>query len=149
MEELAPKIEKIEAMIHQAFRHNWRAGARAFAANFLSIIFAGIKPVVFYFLKGENIFSLTEIAAIFTLTQISLVLPLTPGALGIYEVGQIGIFALVGVDPVDAATYLVIVRFVEFLIIGLGVYMAIHFGLVRITSANLETASGQPERESR
>lgn len=141
METLAPAIEKIETLIHQTFRHDWSAGAKACAFNFLSIVLACIKPVIFFwFLKGQNVFTVGEIALIFTLTQISLVLPLTPGALGIYEGGQIGIFALIGIDAADAATYLVIVRFTDLLIVGTGLYMALHFSLIRITHAHLESA---------
>lgn len=146
MEAIAPKIENTETMIHQAFRHDWSAGAKAFTFNFLSIMMSCIKPVIFFwFLKGHNEFTLGEIALIFTLTQISLVLPLTPGALGIYEGGQIGIFALIGIDAVDAATYLVIVRFTDLLIVGAGLYMALHFSLIRITHAHLETAPSVTE----
>ncbi|MFH1227917.1 MAG: lysylphosphatidylglycerol synthase transmembrane domain-containing protein [Planctomycetota bacterium] len=140
MEDWAPKVERTELLIHQAFRHDWKAGTRAFTYNFMSIVIACLKPVIFfYFLKGHNEFTLGEIALIFTLTQISLVLPLTPGALGIYEGGQIGILALVGILPEDAATYLVIVRFTDLLIVGTGIYMAVHFGLIRITKVDVES----------
>ncbi|MFA5795475.1 MAG: lysylphosphatidylglycerol synthase transmembrane domain-containing protein [Candidatus Brocadiia bacterium] len=139
MEDWAPKMERIELLVHQAFRHDWKAGTRAFIHNFLSIVVACFKPVIFfYFLKGQNAFSLGEIALIFTLTQISLVLPLTPGALGIYEGGQIGIFSLVGILPGDTATFLVIVRFTDLLVVGAGLYMAVHFGLIRITKADVD-----------
>ncbi|MBI4712749.1 MAG: flippase-like domain-containing protein [Planctomycetes bacterium] len=141
IETALPKILHIEEMINQAFKHNWKAGALAFLFNFLSVAFAISKIVVFfYFLYGYNKFSLTEIAVMFTLSQLVMVLPLTPGSIGMYEGGQIGILhGLIGIEFADAVTYLVIVRFVDLILVGSGIYLALHYSLVRFVHAHFET----------
>jgi len=140
IENIIPKIINTEELIYQAFRHDWKAGMIAFFFNFLSIIAVVAKPVIFfYFLYHHNIFSLTEIAVIFTFSQILLVFHVTPACIGVFEGGQIGIFALVGIDAVDAASYLIIYRFVDFVLTGSGVYLAIHYNLVKFISPKIET----------
>ena len=140
IEKLIPKIIHIEELIYQAFRHDWKAGLMAFFFNFLSIVAVVIKPVIFfYFLYHHNIFSLTEIAVIFTFSQILLVFHVTPGAIGVFEGGQIVIFKIVGIGAEDALSYLVICRFVDLVLTGSGVYLAIHYNLVKFISPKIET----------
>jgi len=140
IEKLIPKIINTEELIYHAFRHDWKTGMIAFLFNFLSIIAVIIKPVIFfYFLYHHNIFSLTAIAVIFTLSQILLVFHFTPACIGIFEGGQIGIFAIVGIDAVDAASYLIIYRFVDLILTGGGVYLALHYNLVKFISPKIET----------
>ena len=150
IKKIIPKIIKTEELIYQAFKHDWKTGIVAFSFNFFSILIAFIKPIIFfYFLYHYNIFSLTEIAVIFTLSQILLVFQITPGCIGIFEGGQIGIFAIVGIGAVDAASYLLVYRFVDLIIIGTGLYLAIHYNLVRFVSARFETVdSSEKENNS-
>ncbi|MDI6733758.1 MAG: lysylphosphatidylglycerol synthase transmembrane domain-containing protein [Planctomycetota bacterium] len=149
MENLSPKIIKTENLIYQAFRHNWRAGAIAFIFSFISIAVVFIRPAIFfYFLYQKNIFSLTEIAVIFTLSQVLLVIQITPGCIGTFEGGMIGIFALVGIDAVDAVSYLLVCRFVDLLFTGSGIYLAIHYNLVNFISPRIETVTSTAEIEA-
>ncbi|MEK7309387.1 MAG: lysylphosphatidylglycerol synthase transmembrane domain-containing protein [Planctomycetota bacterium] len=149
IEKLIPKIINIEELIYQAFRHDWKAGMVAFFFNFLSIIAVVIKPVIFfYFLYHQNIFSLTEIAVIFTFSQILLVFHVTPGAIGVYEGGQIVIFKIVGIGADDALSYLVICRFVDLVLTGGGFYLAIHYNLVKFISPKIETLPAPGNNEN-
>jgi uncharacterized protein (TIRG00374 family) len=146
MEKIIPGIIKTEDLVSRAFRHNWKAGIIAFIFNFLSIALVVMRPVIFfYFLYQKNIFSLTEIAVMFTLSQILLVFQFTPGCIGIFEGGQIGIFAIIGIDAVDALSYLFIYRFVDLLLVGAGIYMAIHYNVIRFVSAHFEPVNSSDQ----
>lgn len=146
IEKIIPKIIKTEELIYLAFRHDWKTGIIAFVFNFTSIVIAFIKPLIFfYFLYHQNRFSLVEMAAIFTLSQILMVFQITPGCVGMFEGGQIGIFALVGIGTSDVASFLLVYRFVDLLITGSGIYLAIHYNLVKFVSAKLETADSPPD----
>lgn len=138
LDKIIPKVERTEILIHEAFKHDWKAGLLAFVFNFISVAIAFIKPLIFfYFLYGENRFSLVTLAIIFTLSQLLQSFQITPGCIGLFEGGQIGIFALLGIPSTDAAAYLVIIRFVDFLIIGTGVYLGLHYGLVQIARGKI------------
>ncbi|MEW6026513.1 MAG: lysylphosphatidylglycerol synthase transmembrane domain-containing protein [Planctomycetota bacterium] len=140
IEKLIPKMINMEELIYQAFKHDWKTGLIAFAFNFSSIIAAILRPVIFfYFIYHHNIFSLTEIAVIFTLSQILLVFHITPACIGVFEGGQIGIFAIVGIGSADAASYLLVYRFVDVVLTGSGLYLALHYNLVNFISPRIET----------
>lgn len=146
IEKIIPKIIKTEELIYQAFKHDWKTGIIAFIFNFISIVVVFVKPVIFfYFLYQHNVFSLTQIAVIFTLSQILLVFQITPGCIGIFEGGQIGIFAIVGISAVDTASYLLVYRLIDLIMIGSGIYLAIHYNLVKFVSAKFETIDATEE----
>jgi uncharacterized protein (TIRG00374 family) len=154
IEKLIPKIINTEELIYQAFRHDWKTGLIAFLFNFLSIIAVVAKPVIFfYFLYHQNVFSLTEIAMIFTFSQILLVFHVTPACIGVFEGGQMGIFAIIGINnpainTTDAASYLLICRFVDLVLTGGGVYLAIHYNLVKFISPKIETLPAPGNNEN-
>jgi len=149
IEKIIPKLIKTEELIYQAFRHDWKSGTIAFFFNFLSIIGVVIKPVIFfYFLHHQEVLSLTQIAVIFTLSQILLVFHVTPACIGVFEGGQIAIFAIVGIDAVDAASYLIIHRFVDLVLTSSGIYLAIHYNLVKFISPKIETLPAPGNNEN-
>lgn len=140
IEKLIPKMINMEELVYQAFKHDWKTALIAFAFNFSSIIAAILRPVIFfYFLNDQNMLSLTQIAVIFTLSQILLVFHVTPACLGVFEGGQIGIFAIVGIGSAAAASYLIVYRFVDVVLTGSGVYLALHYNLVKFISPKIET----------
>ncbi|MBI5779466.1 MAG: flippase-like domain-containing protein [Planctomycetes bacterium] len=142
IEKIIPKIINTEELIFMAFKHDWKASLIAFLFNFSSIIAAILRPVIFfYFLYHQNIFSLTEIAVIFTFSQILLVFHITPACIGVFEGGQMGIFAIVGINAADAASYLLVYRFVDVVLTGGGLYLALHYNLVKFISPKIETVS--------
>jgi len=140
IEKIVPQIIELEEMIYQAFKHDWKTGLIAYGFSFLSILVAFLKPAVFFiFLSGgSEILPLYELAMIFTLTQILLVFHITPGCIGVFEGGQMGIFKIIGIDDGVAVAYLLIYRFVDLLTTGAGVYLAIHYGLVKFVGKRLE-----------
>jgi len=54
----------------------------------------------------------------FVLTQLVFMLPTTPGGVGVYEAGVIGVFRLLGWDPALGAAYGVLLRLDDVLFIG-------------------------------
>ena len=140
IEKIIPKLARTEELIHQAFKHDWRAALLAFFFNLCSITTAFLKPLVFFwFLTGGDVFTLSQLAVIFTLSQFLQSLQVTPGCIGIFEGGQIGIFALIGVELHQAASFLAVIRLIDFLIVGGGIYLAAHYSLVRITKGKIST----------
>jgi len=49
----------------------------------------------------------------------------------VLKAGQMGIFAIVVINAVDAASYLIVYRFVDMVLTGGGLYLALHYNLVK------------------
>ncbi|GAH23155.1 unnamed protein product, partial [marine sediment metagenome] len=60
-------------------------------------------------------FKLSELALLFALTHLVLALQFTPGALGIFELGEVGVFKLVGIGPNRALAFSLMVRVTDLL----------------------------------
>ncbi|MCD6083757.1 flippase-like domain-containing protein, partial [Candidatus Aerophobetes bacterium] len=87
-----------------------------------------LKPAIFfYFLKV--ILKFSQLALLFALTHLLLSLQFTPGALGIFELGEIGIFQLVGIGPDRALAFSLMVRIADLTGVAVAAIFALHLGL--------------------
>lgn len=140
-DKIIPKTQRMEELFTEVFRHNWRIGLIVFGLAFIAVAITFVKPVlIFYCLSnGERILTWEELALIFTVGQILLSFHITPGGMGLWEGGQIGVFALMGIGSAVAAAFILIARLSDFLLAGIGGYLIVHFNLVHISKDKIET----------
>jgi uncharacterized protein (TIRG00374 family) len=83
-------------------------------------------------------FGVAEVALIFAVTLLVIGLPVSPGALGVYEGGMAGLFHMLGRSPVEGVAYAMTVHGVEIVVAGLGVFFLGQLGidLARVRDAS-------------
>lgn len=130
------RIRQMEDQIARTFN---REGASAWAA--FGLLCAGmgmifLRPLVFfYFLKDEStIFTFPELCLIFTMTQFVVAIQVTPGSLGSYEAGTIGIFAILERGDHLALAYVMGLRIAEGLLLLAGMVFAARQGIKIIST---------------
>lgn len=127
---LRTRAEEMEHLIHAAFTHRWKLFLLAQGITMLSAVSIMLRPWVFYyFARGGHLLGTEELCAIYLVTNVINSLPHTPGGLGIFEGGMVGLFALLGLGKENAAAYAVVNRAADLLLILLGLYLIVHLGL--------------------
>ncbi len=127
---LRTRAEEMEVIIHRFFSHHWRTFLAAQAVTLLSAISILMRPwVFFYFLPDRQLLGMEQLCGIFLATNVINSLPHTPGALGTFELGMVGSFALVGLPTDQAAPYSVVNRASDLFFIVLGLWLIFHYGL--------------------
>ena len=124
------RIRQMEDQISHTFTLEGRSAwpALALLAAGCGAIF--VRPLVFfYFLKEPRTFSFPELCLIFVLMQFVLGLQITPGSLGTYEGGMIGIFAILGIGEHLALAYVFCMRAVDAVLLLSGLLVATHQGI--------------------
>jgi uncharacterized protein (TIRG00374 family) len=148
---LRTKAEEMEHLIHAAFTHRWKLFLLAQAITLLSAASILFRPWIFYyFARGGYMLGIEILCAIYLLTNVINSLPHTPGGLGIFEGGMMGLFALLGLGEANAAAFSVVNRAADLLLILIGLYLIVHLGLRSIArrvakgeeTVSLEDAEG-------
>jgi uncharacterized protein (TIRG00374 family) len=138
---LRTRAEEMEVVIHRFFSHHWRTFLIAQAVTLLSAISILLRPwVFFYFLPERQLLGMEQLCGIFLATNVINSLPHTPGALGTFELGMVGSFAVVGLPTDQAAAYAVVNRASDLFFILLGLWLIVHYGL---TSMAKRVAKGE------
>lgn len=75
--------------------------------------------------------TLSELAVFFVLSQLIFMMPSTPGGIGVYEGGVIGVFRLLGWDAADGAAYGLLLRLDDLFYILFGWTLIARFGMSR------------------
>jgi uncharacterized membrane protein YbhN (UPF0104 family) len=98
-----------------------------------------LRPQVFFYFADQQLFSFAQLAIIFALIAVvSSVLWITPGGIGVFEGGMVGIFALLGISQGSAVAYGLALKMVELPLVGLGLLHLVGFGLLRISRAKIK-----------
>lgn len=134
---ITPHIFEIENEVFLSFKqHRWETFV-AFCFNLLAGLLIFLKPAIFfYFLKF--IFRFSQLALVFALTHLILAFQFTPGALGIFELGTVGIYRIVGIGAERALAFTLMVRLTDLMGVGMAVFLVIRFGLIRLWSKKIE-----------
>ncbi len=131
---IKPQISEVEEEIFLAFSQHRKETIFAFGLNLAGELFIFLKPAIFfYFLK--IILKFSQLALLFALTHLLLALQFTPGALGIFELGEIGIYQLVGIGPDKALAFSLMVRIADFVGVGIAAIFGLHLGLKTLLGA--------------
>ena len=123
-----PTIFKLEGEIFSAFDKYGKSTLKAFLLNLFigGLIF--VKPFIFFYFL-DFILNLPQLALLFALTHLILALQFTPGALGIFEWGEVGIFGLIGIASEKALAYSLMVRIADLLVVVGASIAGVHMGV--------------------
>jgi uncharacterized protein (TIRG00374 family) len=105
-------------------------------AALLSPVVQLFRPTLFFALLGRqgpaaDFPTLPELSVFFVLSQLLFMMPSTPGGIGVYEGGVIGIFRLMGWEVADGAAYGVLLRLDDLVYVLFGFASAARFGMSR------------------
>jgi len=137
MGKIIPHISEIENEIFLSFRQHRRATFIAFCLNLLAGFLIFLKPAIFFYFL-EFIFRFSQLALVFALTHLILAFQFTPGALGIYELGAVGIYRIIGIGADKALAFTLMIRFTDLIGVSVAVFLVIRFGLLRFRSEKKE-----------
>ncbi|MFO8033862.1 MAG: flippase-like domain-containing protein [Candidatus Bipolaricaulota bacterium] len=132
----ADRVAEMEGEVHRALRFRLSHTLIALALQLLLVFLNFLRPQVFFYFTQRTVFSFSQLSLYFTLNVfLTTILWLTPGGLGIAEGGRIGIFKLLGIRASSAVAFSVVYRFVEFLIVGIGVLILLRWSALRLLRA--------------
>ena len=133
IERAADHVAETEDEIYEAFTRHWKGTLLAFLVQLLSNFLVYMRPQVFFHFSSNQTFDFTQLSLLFTLNiMLSFFLWITPGGLGTGEAGLIGIFKLVGVSKEGAVAFSLMFKFVEFIIVGIGLVYLFNKGISRM-----------------
>jgi len=137
MSKIIPHISEIENEIFLSFRQHRRATFIAFCLNLLAGFLIFLKPAIFFYFL-DFIFRFSQLALVFALTHLILAFQFTPGALGIYELGAVGIYRIIGIGADKALAFTLMIRFTDLIGVSVAIFLIIRFGLFRFRSEKKE-----------
>ncbi|MCS7217018.1 MAG: flippase-like domain-containing protein [Candidatus Bipolaricaulota bacterium] len=129
---LAAGAAEMEDQIHEVFAQCPGHALAALALQLAAVFCTYIRPQLFFHFARQALFTFPQLSLFFTLNVfIGAFLWLTPGGLGLADGGRAGAFQLLGIPVPSAFAYNLLFRFVEFLQVGLGLYLLMRQGLLR------------------
>ena len=131
VEKVKPHISKLEGEVFLVFKRHRREALVAFALNFLAGSLIFLKPAIFFYFLGI-VFKLSQLSLLFAITHLIFILQVTPGALGVFELGEVAIYGLVGVEAQKALAFSLMVRITDAVVIAIALFLALHFGLSEV-----------------
>lgn len=132
-ERAAAKVAETEDEIYAAFTQHWKGTLLAFLIQSLATFFVYMRPQVFFHFSAHTTFNFAQLSLLFTLNiMLSSFLWITPGGLGASEAAMIGIFKLVGVGKEGAVAFSLTFKFVELLIVAVGLSYLFNKGIGRM-----------------
>jgi uncharacterized protein (TIRG00374 family) len=134
---IIPHISEIENEIFLSFKQHRRETFIAFCLNLLAGFLIFLKPAIFFYFL-EFIFRFSQLALVFALTHLILAFQFTPGALGIFELGTLGIYRIIGIGADKALAFTLMVRFTDLAGIAVAIFLIIRLGLLRFGSEKKE-----------
>jgi len=125
---IEPKVSEMEDEVFLAFNQRKRATIFAFFLNMIAGFLIFLKPVIFfYFLR--ILLKLSQLSLLFALTHLLLAFQFTPAGLGIFEIGAVGIYKLVGIQANKALAYSLMNRISDSAEVGIAALLAVNLGL--------------------
>jgi len=132
----AARVAETEREVHQSLRFHRSHATLAFGLQLLLVFLNFLRPQVFFFFTQRTVFSWGELSLYFTLNVfLTTIFWVTPGGLGIAEGGRVGIFKLLGIPASGAVAFSVVYRFVELLIVGVGIVILLRWSALRLQRA--------------
>jgi uncharacterized membrane protein YbhN (UPF0104 family) len=145
---------ELETLIRSLFVEKKLTFFLAQALSLSSPVAQFFRPTLYFWLLGRTgqsapLPSFSELTVFFVLSQLVFMLPTTPGGVGVYEAGVVGLFRFLGWDVADGAAYGLLLRLddVVYISAALGAMGALALGWIRPRApAELEAdpAAGAP-----
>lgn len=135
---LSVSAAEMENQIHQVFSRCPGHALIALVLQLVTVFLHYIRPQVFLHFTNQPLFGFSQLSLFFTLNVfIGAFLWLTPGGLGLADGGRVGVFKLLGISLPSAFAYSILFRFVEFIRVGIGLYLLMQQGLLHWRSGRL------------
>ncbi|HTF57169.1 MAG TPA: lysylphosphatidylglycerol synthase transmembrane domain-containing protein [Planctomycetota bacterium] len=137
---------EMEQLIHRSFTHKWRTFLASQAVTLISAVSILMRPWIFFWFARERVWIGAEyLCGIYVVTNLINMVPHTPGGLGIFEAGMVGVFKLANIqiagDPKSAAAaFSIMTRAADLVLILVGIYLIVHFNMQAIAR---RTVKGQ------
>ena len=129
LENFAGKIAEMEGAMHQVFRLRPGHVFLAVLLQGLSFLCHYLRPFFYFLFEQGRWLSLRELGVYFNLNAfLSLFLWLTPAGVGTAEGGRVGILGLLGISPAEAMAFSLTYRFLELILVGLGLFVVVRVG---------------------
>lgn len=149
MMKLRHTAKEMEAMVREHLTRRWRVFVLSQLITLLSPVAQLLRPTLFFaFLQAAGadvqLPGVSELAVFFVLTQLIFMLPSTPGGLGVYEGGLVVVFSLLHWPAEDGGAYAILIRTADFLLISLGVWLVVHYGMTSLMKTVLGSKGGPP-----
>ncbi len=129
---LAQKARDMENTMHGLFRHRLGALGAALVLQLASFLCHYFRPFFYFGLSQGRWLGWREMGVYFNLNAfLSLFLWLTPAGVGTAEGGRVGILGLLGIPPASALAFSLTYRFLELVLVGLGLAIASWYGAGR------------------
>lgn len=128
IEAVMPTVVRLERDISSAFGKHGKSTLKAFSLNLVSSGLVFIKPFIFFYFL-HILFTLSQLALLFALTHLLLAFQFTPGALGIFELGEVGIFSIIGIQSEKALAYSLMVRIADLGVVAIAGILGVHMGV--------------------
>ncbi len=127
---LAQKAGEMETLMADLFRRYPGALLASLLLEFLSFLCHYFRPFFYFGLAHGRWFSLREMGVYFNLNAfLSLFLWLTPAGVGTAEGGRVGILGLLGIAAPAALAFSLTYRFLELVLVGLGLAVMSWYGV--------------------
>jgi len=135
----AERVAEMEDEIHRAFTHYLGYTALAFFFQLLTIFLNYLRPQIFFHFTQRTLFTFPQLSLYFTLSVfVNAFLWITPAGFGITDGGRVGIFTLLGIPLSGAVAFNVVYRFVDLLVVGIGVHLLLRRGLLHLRRGRVE-----------
>lgn len=129
------KVRETEAYVFEAFKYHRRWTLIAFFVSLLATLCMYLRPLVFFYFSQRIVFSFSQLSIIFALSVLlGALFWLTPGGIGIFEGGMIGILSLVGIGSGGAVAFALAIKPIEVVAVALGLFYMMGFGLRQTVS---------------
>jgi len=137
MQKCRPWVARMENEVHVAFAQRRLHAVLAFALHLAAGWLIFIKPAIFFsFLK--TMLTVSQLALVFALTHVLLAFQFTPAALGLFELGEVGIYRLVGIGPEQALAFALMVRVGDFMGVLIAAAVGVSLGIALLRARNRE-----------
>jgi uncharacterized membrane protein YbhN (UPF0104 family) len=123
----------MEQIIHRSCTHGWRTFFAAQAVTLISAVSILLRPWIFYYFMSGKFLGSEYLCAIYVVTNLINMLPHTPGGLGIFEGGMLGLFNIMdpgkGNAAEQAAAFSIMTRIGDVVLLLVGIYLIIHLNM--------------------
>ena len=131
---LRSHAREMEIIIHRSFTHGWRTFLASQAVTLISAVSILLRPwIFFYFAKDRFLLGSEYLCAIYVVTNLINMVPHTPGGLGIFEGGMLGLYSLMNLGNQHAkelaAGFSIMTRVGDVVLILVGCYLIIHLNM--------------------
>jgi len=130
---LRSHAREMEHIIHRSFTRGWRTFLAAQAVTLVSAVSILLRPWIFFYFMNGRFLGSEYLCAIYVVTNLINMVPHTPGGLGIFEGGMLGLFNIMNLSQEQgaeqAAAFSLMTRIGDAVLLMVGIYLIIHLNM--------------------